>query len=221
MYQICMRAIMAATILYSPFLGLVLLLPLVCNSPTRFYCRSYAVADWRVGVWKCVSSLSRVFKPGKPLARYILGVNMVTLVFIFHRVKTSLFVWMRNWTLVLVKPVVHHLLSGEEHGISHYVSNVHCVAVRHVYTRDELIALCPFRINTFDWRRTPYMRYRGTRAGRKVKMRQTLKAMDIPTIDHSLMKIFLVIVHPLLKELPTWVIWSTLNLVKKLRIIDI
>ena len=53
-----MRAIMAATILYSPFLGLVLLLPLVCNSPTRFYCRSYAVADWRVGVWKCVSSLS-------------------------------------------------------------------------------------------------------------------------------------------------------------------
>ena len=82
----------------------------------------------------------------------------------------------------LVKPVVHHLLSGEEHGISHYVSNSHCVVVRHVYTRDELIALCPFRINTFDWRRTRYMRYRGTRPGRTVKMRQTLKVMDIPTM---------------------------------------
>jgi len=37
----------------------------------------------------------------RSLARYILGVNMVTLVFIFLRVKTLLFVWMWNWTLVL------------------------------------------------------------------------------------------------------------------------
>ena len=73
-------------------------------------------------------------------------------------------------------------MSGEEHGIFHYDSNSHCVAVRHVYTRDELIASCPFRINTFDSRRTRYMKYRGTRAGRTVKMRRTLKAMDIPTI---------------------------------------
>ena len=32
----------------------------------------------------------------RSLARYILGVNMVTLVFIFLRVKTLLFVWMWN-----------------------------------------------------------------------------------------------------------------------------
>ena len=71
---------------------------------------------------------------------------------------------------------------GEEYGISDCVSNSDCVAVHHVYTRDERLALCPFWINTFDRRRTRYMRYRGTRPGRTVKMRQTLKAMDIPTI---------------------------------------
>ena len=87
-----------------------------------------------------------------------------------------------NPSPILVKPVVHHLLSGEEHGICHYFSNSNCVAVCHVYTRDKLIALCPFQINTFDWCRTRYMRYRGTRAGRTVKMRETLKVMDILTI---------------------------------------
>lgn len=151
----CMRAIMAATILYSPFLGLVLLLSLVCNSPTRFYCHSYAVADCRVGVWKCVSSLSRVFKPGKPLARPIYSWSKHGYSCIYLPSSEDLAICMDvelNPGPTLVKPVVHHLLSGEDHGISHYVSNSHCVAVRHVYTRDELIALCPFRINTFDWR---------------------------------------------------------------------
>ena len=160
-----MRAIMAATILYSPFLGLVLLLPLVCNSPTRFHCRSYAVADWRVGVWKCVSSLSGVFKPGKLLARPIYSWSKHGYSCIYLPSSEDLAICMDvelNPGPTLVKPVVHHLLSGEEHGISHYVSNSHCVAVRHVYTRDELIAVCPFRVNTFDWRQTRYMRYRGT-----------------------------------------------------------
>ena len=78
----------------------------------------------------------------------------------------------------LVKPV-HHLLNSEEYGFSHCAANSDCVAV---YTRDELLALCPFRINTLDRRRTHYMRYRGTRAGRLAKMKRTLKVMDIPTI---------------------------------------
>ena len=180
-----MRAIMAATILYSPLIVLVLLLSLVCDSPTSFYCRFYAGADCCVGVRKYVSSLGRVFKPNKPLARPIYSWSKHGYTCIYLPSSEDLAICMDvelNPGPTLVKPVVHHLLNSEEYGFSHCAADSDCVAVRHVYARDELLALCPFRINTLDRRRTHYMRYRGTRAGRLAKMKRTLKVMDIPTI---------------------------------------